>query len=470
MNIKRFAGQLGAITITAFVLAGCDDLLTVEPTEEVGPEVAMGELSGVESLLAGVYNRLQAASLYGSVMFLVPDIMADNTRPSDPPQHFTGQYLNAHGSHIGSWSNRYNVINEANFVILAAEQLEDVPETTRNRISGEAHFLRGLTYFDLARIFGYEPNHVVDGWELGAVIRTEPTRTADDADFRARSTNVQTYQQAESDLLEAIDLLTTSGGDNVFFANQAAAEALLARVYLYWERWSDAADYATRALSNTSAQLAGPEAVPGMFDQAPNPESLWEINYDPATESLWVNTCMGCYTHPAGTWFSIWPSDELLDLFEPGDVRVEHYPTTTGEHQTAGTRFNNKWTESQGDNTDNKPVIRYSEVLLIRAEAYAEMGQVGPALQDLNLLREHRGLGPVEVSGEALIQEILDERRRELGFEGHRWFDLKRRGMDIPKPAHSGLPPVPYGDYRLLGPLPDTQVENNPELVQNPGY
>lgn len=460
------------VTALAFILllAGCDEFLTVEPTEEVSPGVAMGSLSGLESLLAGVYNRKQSANLYGRTMFLLPDIMADNTRPSDPPQHFHGQYLNEHGSHMGSWSNRYNVINEANFVIQGAEQLEDAPESSLNRIKGEALFLRGLAYFDLARIFGYEPGRVVGDWDRSAIIRTEPTESAEQADFRPRSSNVETYQQAESDLLEALSLLSANGSDDVFFANQAATEALLARLYLYWERWEDAADYATRALDNTPAQLASPDQVPGMFDQAPNPEALWEINYDPATESLWVNVCMGCYTQPDGTWFSIWPSDELLDLFEPDDVRAQHYPETTGQHQPEGIPFNNKWTESQGDNTDNKPVIRYAEVLLIRAEAYAEMGQSGPALQDLNRLREHRGLESITVGGEELIQEILDERRRELGFEGHRWFDLKRRAMDIPKPAHSGLPPLPYTDYRILGSLPNSQVENNPELEQNPGY
>jgi starch-binding outer membrane protein, SusD/RagB family len=162
---------------------------------------------------------------------------------------------------------------------------------------------------------------------------------------------------------------------------------------------------------------------------------------------------------------------QVASGFDEADARWAHYPVTTGaEGQPAGIAYNNKWTESVGDNTDNTPVIRYAEVLLIRADAYAEAGQEDLARADLNQLRASRGVGPVDAAGPQLIGAILDERRRELAFEGHRWFDLKRRGMDIPKPVHSGLNPLPYTDYRVLAPLPSTQVQNNPELVQNPGY
>lgn len=461
---RTFVHGAVGLTLVALVTASCDGLLEVEPTESVGPEIATGTVEGVEALLTGVYNRMQHGDKYGSHILLVPEILADNARPSDPPQQFQGEYLNQIGSHLEDWSTRYQTINEANFVIASAAELDADPSVV-DRLTGEALFLRALNYFDLARMFAYEPGHIVDGWDAGLVLRTEPTRTVEDAGFDARSTVEETYQLIEGDLLESIDLLASAGSDDVAFANQAAAEALLARLYLYWERWDDAATYATRALDRTSARLAEPDEVAGMFDQGTNPESLFELKYDPSTETLWVNVCMGCYTQPDGTWFSVWPTAELLALFEPGDARNGLYPETS-----EGIRYNNKWTESVGDNTDHKPIIRYSEVLLIRAEAYAESNREDLARQDLETLRAKRGVGPIAAGGDALIQAILDERRRELGFEGHRWFDLKRRGMDVPKPAHSGNLALNYTDFRMLAPLPTTEVQNNPELEQNPGY
>ncbi len=453
-----------SLLLATLVLYGCDGLLDVTPTEQVGPEVATESVAGVQALLAGVYNRMQHGDKYGGHMVIVPEVLADNARTSDPPSSFQAEFRNAIGSHLGDWSTRYQTINEVNFVIAAAEELV-APQALKDRIRGEAHFLRALNYFDLARIYAYEPGREVNGWDVGLVLRTEPTRTAQDAVFLERSSNVETYRLIESDLQEAISLLSEHGGSNVFFATRGAAEALLARLYLYWERWDDAVTHATRAMANTPAQLATPADLAGMFERAPNPESLFEINFDPATESVWVNLCQACYTHPDGTWFSIWPPEELLALFEPEDARWAWYPETT-----SGITFTNKWSQSQGANTDNTPVIRYAEVLLIRAEAYAASGQEAQARQDLAVLRAARNVGPIEASGPDLIEAILEERRRELAFEGHRWFDLKRRAMDITKPAHGGNPTVPYTDFRLLAPIPAVQVQNNPELVQNPGY
>lgn len=291
-----------SLLLATLVLYGCDGLLDVTPTEQVGPEVATESVAGVQALLAGVYNRMQHGDKYGGHMVIVPEVLADNARTSDPPSSFQAEFRNAIGSHLGDWSTRYQTINEVNFVIAAAEELV-ATQALKDRIRGEAHFLRALNYFDLARIYAYEPGREVNGWDVGLVLRTEPTRTAQDAVFLERSSNVETYRLIESDLQEAISLLSEHGGSNVFFATRGAAEALLARLYLYWERWDDAVTHATRAMANTPAQLATPADLAGMFERAPNPESLFEINFDPATESVWVNLCQACYTHPDGTCF-----------------------------------------------------------------------------------------------------------------------------------------------------------------------
>ena len=107
-------------------------------------------------------------------------------------------------------------------------------------------------------------------------------------------------------------------------------------------------------------------------------------------------------------------------------------------------------------------------MLLNRAEAEAELGENTPALDDVNELRTKRGLDPVDLSGTALLDEILLQRRLELAQEGHRFFDLKRRGQDITKPAGHTL--VPYTDFRVVARISDTQMDANKNLVNNPGY
>src|SRR5262249_55566053 len=151
--------------------------------------------------------------------------------------------------------------------------------------------------------------------------------------------------------------------------------------------------------------------------------------------------------------------------FETGDSRLALYPTTS-----TGIRYVNKYTYARGSWTDNQPVIRYADVLLMRAEAYAETGQGTQALADLNAVRAKRNASVSTATGSALTSAIQDERRRELAFEGSRWFDLKRRGQNITKPAFGNNPIVLYTDFRILAPIPSTQVQNNAMLKQNPGY
>jgi starch-binding outer membrane protein, SusD/RagB family len=455
--------RVSALALSVLLLASCD--LVVDPANNVPPEIATENIAGVKSILTSVYARLQGLDMYGNKLMLLPDLMADNARTSQPAVNRTAEYSNAIGAHMGNWGESYQAINEANYAIASARALVEKEPTLANRYLGEALFLRALLYFDLGRVFSYEPGKFVNGFDTGVVLRTEPTRTAGEAVPQERAKVEEIYTQMEKDLQEAITILTQHGQTGPYAANRASAEALLAKVYLYWSKWSNAITQASAALSHTNTRLAEPSEVAGMFAKAPNVESLFEINYDAATETLWVNDCTACYTWPNGTWFAMWPSAELLALFESGDARVALYPTTA-----SGIRYSNKYTYARGSWTDNSPVIRYADVLLMRAEAYAESGQGALALNDLNALRAKRNASALNVTGAALVSAIQDERRRELAFEGSRWFDLKRRGQNITKPAFGSNPTVPYTDFRILAGLPATQVQNNALLKQNPGY
>jgi len=462
----KITTKITLIVVGLFLVTSCDGLLDTEPADAVSPEVAQENIAGIEAILTSVYNRLQSQWRFGREVTLGPDVLADNT-----DQHpitsgrYDGMAVNSQGSHITFWNTAYLTINEANFVIAGAEEIDGVPQSTRDRLRGEGLFQRGHAYFDLARNYGYEPGREVNGLTESAIVRTNPTRDLADADLRARSSNVEVYNQAISDLEEAATLLE-AGDRGVFFANYPAANALLARVHLYLENWQDAIDYADLALGATNVQLLDSEAdfIANPFDQSPpNAESIYELNIDPVEESLGSNVGLCPYTNPRH-WHDVTPSQNLLDIFDANDYRNHLFAEADD-----GFPYTLKWNCSTGNVDDNVPLIRIAELYLIKAEAHAELDQLTLALDNLEILQTARGLDPfVSNDKDEIIAEIMVERRRELNFEGHRFYDLKRRAMDIPKQA--GATTVPYTDFRILAPIPQSEADNNPQLNQNPGY
>ncbi len=473
LNIMyKLTTKITLIVLGLFLITNCDGLLDTQPSDAVDPEVAQENIEGVEAILTSVYNRLQSEWRFGREITLGPDVLADNTDQHPTTSgRYDGLAVNSQGSHVTFWNTAYSTINEANFVIAGSQEIEDVPQDTRDRLRGEGLFQRGHAYFDLARTYGYEPNREVNGFTESAILRTEPTRDLSDADLRARSSNTEIYDQVIADLEEAADLLSADDR-GVYFANYAAANALLARAHLYLENWQDAIDHADIALEATNAELLDSEAdfIENPFDQSPpNAESIYELNIDPVEESLGSNDGLCPYTNPRH-WHDVTPSQNLLDIFDEDDYRNHLFGVAEGDSNPSPfNTYTRKWNCSTGNVDDNVPLVRVPELYLIKAEAYTELNQITQALDNLETLQTARGLDPfVSADQDEIIEEIMVERRRELNFEGHRFYDLKRRAMDIPK--QQGATTVPYDDFRILSELPSSEVDNNPELNQNPGY
>lgn len=467
---------IAALVLMVGVSTGCDSLLEVEPQQSVSPGVATGSPEGVRAVKNSVYNRITHFNYYGRQLMIVGDALADNGIGNPISSgRFVSEPVNQIGTGVGGW-NRYLQINEINTVLAHAPNagLDTAEEA---RIMGEMYFHRALAYHDLVKVYAYEPNQIIKNWSEGVIIRLEPSETIDVADQDLpRSSVTEVYQQIERDLLASIQSFDVADNTNRFYANKAAAEALLARVYLYWERWADAESYATRAMNNTGASLASADDVAEMFQSGSSPmgEALFELRYT-LTEGQGVNESIQSLVTPPGH-YDLLPAPEFLATFDALDARNDLYPVDSlvypTENSAVGHRFLAKYMSAAATPwVDNIPILRYAEVLLTRAEARAEQGNTAGALEDLNRLRVNRGLEAVDgLSGAALINEILAERRRELAFEGHRWHDLKRRGLDINKPAASGGGTLSYDAIQILSRLPIEQVDLNPNLNQNPGY
>jgi starch-binding outer membrane protein, SusD/RagB family len=453
-------------TILAFAVS-CDELLDTEPSVAVSSDVVVTTASGMDAVLTSAYDRLRSESLYRYWIPAGPEVLADNSElhPINSGR-FSSQAENAFGSHFttGVWSTAYRLINEANIIIAGAENTQ-TSQSHRDRLRGEALFLRGLAYHELLRVYSYEPNHpLLSQWNQGVIIRTTPTLGLSGADLRSRSSVIEGYEQSESDFLAALPLLQDNDRGSVYFVDKATVHAGLARLYLYWERWEDALNHAEQAVNLAKGSLTDFSEHDNIFDVLPNPESIFELSFDNTHGS---SGSLNAVTNPPPGWFDALPSAELLELYEENDLRNNLFRV-----HDDGYPYIIKYTGTVGQNTDHIAVFRVAEMLLIQAEAHYELNDEASAIDVLELLRAYRGLDAYETapSGNNLFQEIYDERRRELAFEGHRWFDLKRRGMDVPKPQVNLNPAVPFDDVRILAPLSSTQVENNPNLDQNPGY
>ena len=479
MTLKSKALALGLGV--GLVFSGCDSIIDVDPRQSATPDDALSTLSGYQALINGAYDALQDVNYYGNNYILYPDALADNIQASPQTSNRLPNIVNNVAfSHLTRWAPHYTTINDMNLVLsrIGAYTLDaNESAAARDQATGEAYFFRALNYFDLARTKGYEPGREVDGFNLSAVIRLTPTLVDDDADFRKRSTNTEVYEQVFSDLDKAETFF--SAGGNKQFVTLAAIEALRARANLYAGNWAEAEEAATAALAASPARLVvaptGAQLL-AAWRAGTFAESIFEIQMTAAQDGAAtnVNQSLQSLTDPrVPNFFDAVATPSLVGAHEAGDARLGLYGN--GRISNTPINFIQKYTGTTAIYVDRIPVFRVSEMLLIQAEARAEQGNTSGALQALNTLRAARGLANIgdgaadDKSASGIVSAVLRERRVELAFEGHRFFDLKRRGLNIPKPQN-GTVSLPYTDYRILAPIPEDQVDLNPDLIQNPGY
>jgi hypothetical protein len=485
----------------AIAFFSCD--LETSDEASLTPGLALNNAAGVQSATLSAYRRLWEFDFFGQQANLHGDAFADNIEIINRTGRYEQEWINGVGVYADRWAVAYRAINDANFVLKYLPLLDTlnttrVPKTTPatatsfwaddylNHLKGEALFVRSLSLMELLRVYSYEPGKEVNGFDLGVVLRDTPTEKVSDNDNRSRSTNLECYQFVERDLLEAISVLKTSAQlagagawpaalgtyNSIFRANKATAHALLARLYLYWGRYADADAQATAALSflTVTAPVAAGSYV-GSWSVTIHPESVFELEIRPTDFSgvSGPNDSMHSMTQNAlsGSQYVMAASAELIAAHEAGDVRRNVYTTTAATLNKPQVR---KWQGEKGAFVENIPVIRRSELYLIQAESRARLGNDAGAQTAVNTIRTNRGLAATTTTGATLIALIMNERRVEFAFEGHRFFDFKRLGLDIPKPVAAGVPTLPYSDFRILQQIQNDQVILNPNLKQNPGY
>jgi len=485
--------------MSALVFTSCKKIIDVTPLNFIAPAQVTTDPALLQQVLTSAYDHLQdfpGDNYYGNPLALLGDVLADNiyTDPGIPAGggRYTQANLNTKGSHYTHWAVGYLAVNDCNTVIANADKLT-ASAAVKAQLKGEALALRALVFFDLARAYAYEPTKIPTtglgaGFNKGIVLRLLPTTDPASAAPQVRATVDATYAQIESDFIAAIALLpANSSATSVFTMNKGAAYAMLGRLYLYWEKYAQAVTQFDLAFANSNAKLAPAGGYVAQFRTVgASSESLFELSFNATTEVTGVigaNNTLFSYTNPTGrngfsTFGAQTPSDELIALFEPADDRKAmfyQYGAAALAGSPTGTTplFNwcSKYAGAVGAYTDNVQVIRYADVLLMKAEALAAQAQFAAAAALVVTLRTNRNATTAGVPTDLTIADYIQtERRRELFFEGQRWFDLKRKGNGISKAAKTSVGLISPTDIRILAPIPLGEVSNVPGLPQNPGY
>lgn len=463
------------ILITGFltfsILFSCQDELDLKPDDSATSDVVFSNKVIALGALTGVYSRAQDIDTFGGSPQLMGEWQSDNVEFSGSFPTFQDVYqysTNAGNTSIQNlYRYHYRLVGGANFVIkyipVVPDILSDNPFTPEERADavGQAKFMRALTYFSLSTFFSH-PYNIENGVNLAVPIITEPF---DDLPRTfSRATLAAVYDFIEKDLLDAIATIKNTNTDR---ATVKAAKALLARLYLYKGDNVKAADYANQVINTVGVGLATDYS----FYNTTGPELIFVIANTAADPQSGNEGFSGLLNGVEFGGRGDAPfSQNLIDDFnsEPNDLR--YVAKRLGKTFNGNTAFFTTKFPDGTNKADDVPVIRTTEVYLIRAEANFKNGtQIGDTpLNDLNTLRQRASLSPlVTVS----LAAILKERRKELCFEGHRRMDLLRNNENLRRPNMLEISESEPGKNKTIFPIPAREVDlSEGKIIQNKGY
>ncbi|NME67068.1 RagB/SusD family nutrient uptake outer membrane protein [Flammeovirga aprica] len=452
------------------------DFLELEPTDAIQDEDVFKNYNNARAALIGAYDQLSSNNFDGLYNPIMADIMGEDVMINsvDNWNWFTEVYqmnLLPTYSYVNSpWWSGYKLIFDCNKII---ENVQFIPEATqeeKDELEGQAKALRA--YVNLKLVQMYAPAHKRDNMAQSIMI---VDRILDvNAEDPGRATLQDAYDFIETDLLQAIELLSDLEVDEIDrgFFSKKGVYALLARTYLDQERWEEARDNALKAHQDVPLMTAN-EMLQGFLYR--NQETIFSIAFTQEDNNIYLS--LPSFYWPVAGYSSMRANDKFVEKFSTEDLRI--YFFLKEEEIDAERNLILKFGHNGTVGNAERIVIRASEMHLIEAECEAELGNYSKAQDALHLIqaRAYPGVPKSKNTGQELIDEILLERRKELFGEGFRWNDIKRRQ----------LPFVREGDhwvkfnftandndyYRLTFPIPQSEIDANQnisEADQNVGY
>lgn len=454
------------IILMIMIINSCAKLNQVSPTAVQGGQLFKDSI-GLSEAVTGMYSTLEAPDYYGANYPMLADLNSDNGVAGG----YNNTSLNEFGAYSVTSSNIfiqntyvaiYKTIASANAIIAGQNTVKGASSAFINSIKGQALTLRALGHFDLLRAFGYH-------WDLNSPYGIPVVTTVQNSSSVVpRNTVAATYASIISDLNQAAVLLNGSTDRNPNYVNPAIINALLARVYLYQKDYVNAAKYASLVINDGAYQVVSTNNYVAMYNNGAktSTEFVFQLPFDFQNQSQYYATT---YARPtaASTEVLFIANSDLQSFFEArsGDVRYNLMDTTNANGYLRTLKYS-----SDGKYKDNSALlIRISEMYLIRAEALGR----ATGLADLNTIRTNRGLAALTAgdvpNDVTYAQAVADERRAELNFEGHRYFDLARTGQitNVLQPLTSTTISVANSCF----PIPLREIDAaNGTVVQSPGY
>ena len=466
--------NIGLLVTIVLVFFSCDNRLDVLPEDNVDSNRVFLSFETINGAVIGLYSINQSGDLNGNPQ-LIGDFMADDVNfvGSFPSLQQIDQFetLASNATIDDFWFDAFQLIGAANSLIVNvpkvdAADIDGLTEEDQSIFVAEAKFMRALTNFQLVNLFA-QPYQVSNGSNLGIPLVTTPFENKGITDFQLeRSTVNQVHTSIETDLLEAINVLPETNGVR---ASAQSARALLARLYLYRDNWSEAATLANEVI-NGGAELATDY---NFYDTVTESTELIFIAVNTSSDGA-QDPNTGVANEVYVTYYNSAPggrgdapfSQDLIDAFavEDGDKRFNDLSVAATDAGGSETFFTTKYPDIVND-ASNGMILRATEMFLIRAEANLKNGSnIGDTpLNDINVLRSRAGLADL---GTVDLDVILVERRKELCFEGHRRMDLLRNNRNLrPDGAAESAP----GANKVIFPIVDDEINNNPNITQNPG-
>jgi len=436
------------------VIAACNKKLDVQPQNNITPD-QIKTSSDVLAILAGGYAKMQNPAAFGENFIDIPDIIASQDQVifagtfSAYKNIYQQQTTATNGVCSDIWGNSYKIIAISNTVL---DKISIVDTTVQANTIAQAKFIRAAVYYYLVNLFAKPYSDGAAATNLGVPITTAPTYQYDSVKAKlSRSTVQQTYDQIIADLKDAI------AKDDSYYP----AKALLAKVYLVMGDYTNAAATADDVISNGGYQLADTYDKEFNNSGATN-EDIFSIAQTSQSNSGTTNGGIETFYAPqkglptgyVGGRGDIMADSAYFTYFDdPADFRQTYFTKGTSISGKKGT-YPNKWQKFYS----TIPIIRLADMYLIRGEANLQLGTGNPDA-DINTIRARAKAGPL---AGATQQDFVDERFREFGFEGDRFFTLKRLKMDIDG--------IPYDDKTLVLPIPQSEIDVNKNLKQNDGY
>jgi len=464
------------ILLVAFAagFVSCNKFTDLEPFDYISDQNAMSNLENATASLTAVYGGLRAGAYYGRNFVVWGDTPTDNVLVApNNSNRFLGQsqwsMTAAYADLADLWNSGYSRLRRINNILDNVDNVPDATDADKARIKGEALALRALVHFDMVRIFAQ--TYVGNGSALGIpYISTVPVPT----DFPSREPVSAVYTKIVADLDQSISLLVddfslpAASRRGPIHITQNAVKALKARVALTMAEYSTAKALAVEVINSGRYSLVSNANYVNSWTTIPSSESIFTLIF---TNNDYGATGALGYIYLQAGYGDLRVPAAFKALFDADDIRQCFFKAGTAAE--AAFTFVNKYPGRGVTGLDNFNILRLSEMYLIAAEAAARTNDETTAREYLDAIRQ-RALPAAPAAtetGPALIDAILLEKRKELCYEGHYYFDLKRLQMTITSAVNQLNVPyktIPYPSSLLAAPIPQREIDANPNMVQNP--